>query len=242
MKIVRIVLGILFEVVATLVMIGGAVLYSVLSRIYRFPEIFHRWENGDETPVLMIHGYFQNASNYWLMKTCLRRDGWSHLYTLTLSPPWSSITVLSQQVKTKIDEIMDKTGAKRVDIVAHSMGGLVSRYYIKKLMGDKNVSRLITLASPLAGTYTAYLGIGTCAREMCPGSKFLKELDFRPEEFPQLFQTAIYSDLDELVIPHHSAATGKKEIDIFLPCIGHSALVYSPRAYQKVRERLKAKV
>lgn len=240
MKIVRIVLGILFEIVATLVMIGGAVLYSVLSLIYRSPEIFHRWENGDETPVLMIHGYFQNASNYWLMKTRLRRDGWSHLYTLTLSPLWSSIIVLSQQVKTKIDEIMDKTGAKRVDIVAHSMGGLVSRYYIKKLMGDKNVSRLITLASPLAGTYTAYLGIGTCAREMCPGSKFLKELDFRPEEFPQLSQTAIYSDLDELIIPYRSAATGKKEIDIFLPYIGHSALVYSPRAYQKVRERLKA--
>lgn len=241
MKVVRVILGILFEIVASLVVIGDAVVYAALSLIYRFPEISHSWEKEDKNPVLMIHGYFQNASNYWLMKARLRRDGWSHLYTLTLSPPWASITVLSQQVKAKIDKILDKTGAKKVDIVAHSMGGLVSRYYIKRLMGDKNVSRLITLASPLAGTYTAYLGIGSCAREMCPGSKFLKDLDFRPEEFPRLSQTAIYSDLDEFLIPHRSAATGKKEIDIFLPNLGHAAFLYSPRAYQNVRERLKAK-
>ncbi len=240
MKVVRVVLGILFEIVASLVMIGWGVVYLVLFRIYRSPEIYHSWEKGDKNPVLMIHAYFQNASNYWLMKARLRRDGWSHLYTLTFSPPWASIPVLSQQVKARIDKILDKTGAKKVDIIAHSMGGLVSRYYIKKLMGDKKVSRLITLTSPLAGTYAAYLWLGSCARDMRPGSKFLKELDFRPEEFPRLSQTAIYSALDELMIPHHSAATGNKEIDIFLPYRGHAAFLYSPRAYQEVRERLKA--
>ncbi|UCD85463.1 MAG: alpha/beta fold hydrolase [Deltaproteobacteria bacterium] len=241
MKIVRIILGILFEIIASLVMIAIAVLYAVISLIYRFPEIFHPWEKGDRNPVLMIHGYSQNASNYWLMWFRLRRDGWSHLHTITLTPPLASITVLSQKVKAKVDEILDKTGAKKVDIVAHSMGGLVSRYYIKRLDGDRKVSRLITLASPLAGTYTAYLGLGSCAREMCPGSKFLKDLDFRPEEFPRLSQAAIYSAIDELVIPHHSAATGNKEIDIFLPYIGHAAFVYSRKVYEKVRERLKAK-
>jgi triacylglycerol lipase len=241
MKVVRVVLGILFEIVAALVMLGGAVVYSAFSLIYRPPKIFYPWEKGDKNPVLMIHGYFMNASNYWLMKARLRRDGWGHLYTLSFSPPWASIPVLSQQVKARIDKILDKTGAKKVDIIAHSMGGLASRYYIKRLQGDKKVSRLITLASPLAGTYSAYLWLGSCAREMCPGSKFLKDLDFRPEEFPRLPQTAMYSDLDELVIPHRSAATGKKELDAFLPNLGHAAFLYSPRAYQKVRERLKAK-
>jgi pimeloyl-ACP methyl ester carboxylesterase len=241
MKVVRVILGILFEIFSFLVMLGGTVAYGTFSHIYRFPEIIHRWEKGDRNPVLMIHGYSMNASIYWLMKARLRKDGWSHLHTITLSPPWASITLFSQQVKAKIDEILDKTGAKKVDIVAHSMGGLVSRYYIKRLEGEKNISRLITIASPLAGTYAAYLGIGACMREMCPGSKFLEELDFRPEEFPRLPQTAIYSDLDELVIPHRSATTGKKEIDIFLPNLGHAAFLYSPRVYQKVRERLKAK-
>ncbi|MEZ4606942.1 MAG: hypothetical protein R2865_09135 [Deinococcales bacterium] len=40
------------------------------------------------------------------------------------------------------------TGAPQVDIVAHSMGGLISRYYIAKLMGDVDVAQLIMLGTP----------------------------------------------------------------------------------------------
>src|SRR6266511_1241728 len=49
------------------------------------------------------------------------------------------------------------TGARTVDLVAHGMGGLVSRYYIDRLMGDRDVAQLIMLGSPHGGTPCANL-------------------------------------------------------------------------------------
>lgn len=56
-----------------------------------------------------------------------------------------------------IDGVKQQTGAERVDIVAHSMGGLVARYYIDRLMQARDVDRLIMLGTPNGGSQCAYL-------------------------------------------------------------------------------------
>ena len=53
--------------------------------------------------------------------------------------------------------VKQKTGAEMVDLVIHSMGGLISRYYIDRVMQDRDVAQLIMLGSPMGGSDCAVL-------------------------------------------------------------------------------------
>jgi pimeloyl-ACP methyl ester carboxylesterase len=56
-----------------------------------------------------------------------------------------------------IEGVKKLTGAQQVDLIGHSMGGLISRYYIDRVMTDDSVAQLIMLGSPMAGTDCAEL-------------------------------------------------------------------------------------
>ncbi|MFZ1719893.1 MAG: alpha/beta hydrolase, partial [Candidatus Moraniibacteriota bacterium] len=60
-------------------------------------------------------------------------------------------------LQARIEEIQTQTKWPRVDIVAHSMGGLVAREYIETLDGGSNVDQLITLGTPHNGSPESYL-------------------------------------------------------------------------------------
>jgi len=53
--------------------------------------------------------------------------------------------------------VKQKTGAEMVDLVIHSMGGMISRYYIDRVMQDRDVAQLIMLGSPMGGSDCAVL-------------------------------------------------------------------------------------
>jgi pimeloyl-ACP methyl ester carboxylesterase len=88
-------------------------------------------------------------------------------------------------VARKVESLVQQTGVTQVDIVGHSMGGLVGLYYLKRLGGRHRVRRLILLGSPAAGTWSALFGLvtvplGAASRQLLPGSSFLRELQEAP--------------------------------------------------------------
>jgi pimeloyl-ACP methyl ester carboxylesterase len=66
--------------------------------------------------------------------------------------PTLTIAQNAAQLDTYIDGVKRSTGAEQVDLLAHSMGGLVSRYYIHELMTDDDVAQLIMLGTPNGGS------------------------------------------------------------------------------------------
>ncbi len=72
---------------------------------------------------------------------------------------YSLIAQNAARLKLCIDKVKRHVGAERVDIVAHSMGGLISRYYIDRLMSSSipDVHQLIMLGTPNAGSYGSNL-------------------------------------------------------------------------------------
>jgi triacylglycerol lipase len=88
-------------------------------------------------------------------------------------------------IARKVESIVAQTGVTRVDIVGHSMGGLVGLYYLKRLGGRHRVRRLVLLGTPAQGTWSALLGLftaplGLASLQLLPGSPFLRELAESP--------------------------------------------------------------
>ncbi|MCU0990459.1 MAG: alpha/beta fold hydrolase, partial [Xanthomonadales bacterium] len=125
-------------------------------------------------PLLLVHGYSCSRGVWWLVRLRLEAAGHT-VATVSLAPPYTSIGKLVPQLRERIERVCQATGADRVVLVAHSMGGLVCRSYLAR-HGSDRVERLITIASPHSGSELARIGIGQNAREMEPGSRWLKDL------------------------------------------------------------------
>lgn len=221
--------GVLREVVASLLVFAGRLLWPLVRRVY--PPVV---PDPSGRPVLFIPGYFKNPSVFWWIVWGLRGAGWRNLVPVELPRPWRAIEEQARDVARAVDRTLERTGAREVDLVAHSMGGLTALYYLSRLGGGPKVRNLVQLAVPARGTYVAYAGVGPCARQMRPGSPFLRDLDGTGPHGTRIHP--LWSDLDELVIPHASAAGGDGRG--FVENLGHAGILFSRRVLARIRESL----
>ncbi|MGZ6315896.1 MAG: esterase/lipase family protein, partial [Anaerolineales bacterium] len=120
-------------------------------------------------PVVLVHGFLSSADTW---KSYLGPTG--YLASLGLSGfavgdgqasgvmntgvftnPTGHTNTMAQNAAIEaqyISEVKKATGAQMVDLVVHSMGGMISRYYIDRLMPDRDVAQLIMLGSPMGGS------------------------------------------------------------------------------------------
>ena len=120
-------------------------------------------------PVVMVHGFISNwqtwnnylAPNGFLASLGLKGfavgDGQvpGSLNTGVITDPSGRTNTLAQNAEILgkyISGVKEKTGAEMVDLVVHSMGGMISRYYIDRVMQDRDVAQLIMLGSPMGGS------------------------------------------------------------------------------------------
>ncbi|MEK6860672.1 MAG: alpha/beta hydrolase [Nanoarchaeota archaeon] len=100
-----------------------------------------------------------------------------------------SIDAYAQRLKTVVDLVKYRTGRNKVNIVAHSMGGLVARDYIKNYGGDSSVNKLIMVGTPNHGIYgqvddfCAVLGANTECAQMKADNQFISNLNSGTETY-----------------------------------------------------------
>jgi triacylglycerol lipase len=181
-------------------------------------------------PVIFVHGYTGSTSSFNTMKQWLISEGWaeSQLFAIQYSNTTGSNIQNANELSNFVNQVLKKTKANKVDIIAHSMGGLSTRYYIKNLNGASKVNDVITLGSPHHGTNSAYFGLFTSgAQEMMPGSNFLNNLN-SSDETPgvDVQYTSIYSSSDEIINPYTSSIlAGANNIEV--SNVSHSGLLTS---------------
>lgn len=191
-------------------------------------------------PVVLVHGWVHNRSAFIWMTRALRRAGFQHVHGLNYNPLRHEIGALAELLAVEVDRILAVTGAPRCLLVGHSMGGMVARYYVQLLGGDRNVDTVVTLGSPHRGTYTAHLGLGPAARQLQPRTPLLRELEesARPSDVRWI---AYYADLDLLVTP---AVHGKlvhpalRATNIRTRDTGHLSLLLSGEVLRSVVDHL----
>ncbi|MGW2840282.1 esterase/lipase family protein [Streptomyces sp. NPDC001493] len=158
------------------------------------------------TPVVFVHGYTGNASNWVTAKSVFQLNGWSssNLFAYEYNSYGNNITN-AQGLATFVDNVKAQTGASKVAIVNHSMGGLVSQYYLKVLGGNTSVSHLASIAGANHGTtYAGACLIYTTCQQMYPGSSFISQITSGDETPGTTKYATWYSACDGIILPYTS--------------------------------------
>jgi pimeloyl-ACP methyl ester carboxylesterase len=138
-----------------------------------------------QTPVLLIHGYLATRGSLHLLERHLVDRGHIVISYPLGTVNWGDIRDSAGLIARKVESIVAQTGVTQIDVVGHSLGGLVGLYYLKRLGGRHRVRRLIMLGTPTQGTWSALFGLvtaplGLASLQLLPGSPFLRELAEMP--------------------------------------------------------------
>lgn len=158
------------------------------------------------TPVVFVHGYTGSAANWTTAMSVFRLNGWSssHLFAYEYDSYGDNVTN-AQGLASYVSTVKARTGASKVAIVNHSMGGLVSQYYLKVLNGHSDVSHLASIAGANHGTtYAGACLIYTTCRQMYPGSSFIAQITSGDETPGDTAYATWYSACDGVILPYTS--------------------------------------
>jgi len=187
-------------------------------------------------PILFVHGWNSSGSTWTTMISRFQADGWtsSELNNWSYNYRQSNATTASE-IRTKVDSILAATGAAKVDVITHSMGGLSSRYYAKNLGGDAKIDEWVSLGGPNHGTDTAWGCFDTSCVEMRRGSSFLTALNSGDETPGAPNYRTWWSPCDEVINPDSSVALSGAT-NTQTACISHSGLKENATVYAQVRD------
>ena len=186
--------------------------------------------------VLLIHGF---ACNRAVWKPLLESGQLAgcNVATVNLEPVFGAIDLYAPVIRAAVDSLRTRSGAARVTLVCHSMGGLAARVYLRDHGADA-IERVITVATPHAGTVFATFGHGHNAWQMRVRSDFLKQLGIDSAPLADRF-TCIASRDDNLVVPRSSLCLpGAKHV--LVERIGHLAMVGADEVHRLIAAEIQS--
>jgi triacylglycerol esterase/lipase EstA (alpha/beta hydrolase family) len=192
-------------------------------------------------PVVLVHGTFEDMSGNWQALSPLLFDDGYCVFALNYGSYNNSgafgvygtgpIEGSAQELSAFVDRVLSATGATQVDIVGHSQGGMMPRYYLKNLGGASKVHTLVglspsnhgttlnglfTLASHFPNANAAFADCPACAEQEA-GSTFITNLNNGGDTVSGVDYTVIQTQNDEVVTPFTSAfLTGPNVTNILL--------------------------
>ena len=181
-------------------------------------------------PVVLVHGTFANMDDNWQAASPVLANHGYCVFAFNYGGPSATSPIQgigdigssAAQLASFVNTVLAATGAAKVDLVGHSQGGMMPRYYLSFLGGAAKVDKLVALAPSNYGTTLD--GLTALARllgasglingglgSVCPacveqeeGSSFLAGLNATPT-VPGVGYTVIESTGDEVVTPYTNA-------------------------------------
>ncbi|MFC5215820.1 esterase/lipase family protein [Streptomyces coerulescens] len=175
-------------------------------------------------PVVLVHGTFANSVDNWLGLApyltdrgyCVFSLDYGQLPGVPFFHALGPIDKSAEQLSAYVDKVLAATGAAEADLVGHSQGGMMPRYYLKFLGGAGKVNALVGIApnnhgttlSGLANLLPYFPGAGDLLSTATPalaqqvvGSAFMTKLNAGGDTVPGVRYTVIATKYDEVVTP-----------------------------------------
>ena len=220
---------------AQLPVMGLSMLAPRASTVEPLPDDGHR-------PIVLVHGLAGHPGNFLALRQYLAMKGRRRVYALDFGSA-ESLDLMAAMLRDFIAAVVERNGldeAARLDIIAHSMGGLVTRLAIQAPATVRRVACVITLASPHSGTYTARLGGTRPTTELRPESAVVQRLAHQlpwsdHPELPRL--VALWSASDLIVLPGEGGQVPGAE-NVELPGYTHYSYFLNPDAWRLIHRLL----
>ena len=182
-------------------------------------------------PIVFVHGYSGSNSNWDTMMARFRASGYQgRLYGFEYASLIASNSTSGSQLRTFVNNVRAANGYQPVSIIAHSNGGLVSRYFRVNGGGTSVMRRFVSLGSPHSGTTSAYACVSPACFDMRPYSLFLIQLAGRGCD------RSLWSAVDGVILPATSAMCGNSTQ---VASVGHLSLLTDSSVYNSVRAALR---
>lgn len=184
--------------------------------------LFHtaseRGKSDAHGPVLLLQAGYVNSGAVWFFTARALEGKGFRVFTID-QPVFASLDVMGELLAKRVDEVLLLTGEQKLTLVAHSMGGLICRAYLRQFGGSK-VAQLVTLGAPHQGTFHAYLASGPNGSQMRPGHPWLVTLGQTPVTVPF---TNIFSAHDTIISPQESSRL-TEATNVQVSAIGHVSM------------------
>ncbi len=177
-------------------------------------------------PVVLVHGTFENMNDNWQAAApelanhgyCVFAFNYGGSSATDDIQGTGDIAASAGQLASFVTKVLAATGAAKVDLVGHSQGGMMPRYYLNFLGGAAKVRTLVGLSPSNGGTtldglatLAQQLGINGVVASACAacaeqevGSTLLAQLNAKPT-MPAVRYTVIQTRDDEVVTPYQNA-------------------------------------
>jgi len=197
-------------------------------------------------PVLVLHGFLAPAASNLPLHIALRHRGFETFDAPIPGLNTQDIVLSTAVVARRVDELLRVTGARSLDVVGVSMGGLIAVHYLRCGGGRGRVRRIVTLGSPLAGTTSGPLVSLLsrvpirAARQMTRASEIVREIADGHDDSDDI--VSVYADGDTVV--SRDAADLRGASVVRAPAgqfpFGHYQLVVDPRNLAFLGDQLEA--
>lgn len=164
-----------------------------------------------DTPVILVHGLFHNSTAWVLFRHWFKKTGITNCATFFYSSR-NDFNTISRELDTYLTMVLDKYPDSKPVLIGHSLGGLLLRNWLASSERATEVSGLITLGTPMLGSKLATFSATALGQQLAYNGTLIQQIEAREHEkkIPPVPCFALYSPVDNMVLPQESVATPPK--------------------------------
>jgi triacylglycerol lipase len=188
-------------------------------------------------PVLLVHGLGGTTSGWSALAGALRARGVT-VAVLSYRPFGTSVEQIAEQLAHQVAELLAETGADKVHLVGHSLGGVVIAQSFADGYLAAQVDTVVTIASPFGGSpWARLLPVGATVRALRDGSPLLRRLAHTP--VPDGVRWLAITATSDLVVPGRRSGPAHAAVQtLAVDGVGHIGLLQSPRVVSSIVDAL----
>jgi triacylglycerol lipase len=190
-------------------------------------------------PVLLVHGFGGTKSSWSFVARTLRARGLT-VEAITYAPFRTSVEQLADRLAVEVERMLSQTGADKVHLVGHSLGGVVIAQAIAGGRLTGHVDRVVTLAAPFGGSPWANLmPFVAVVRALREGSPLLRRLASAP--VPDGVRWLAFTATLDLIVPGLRSVPAHADVEtVMVGGVGHLGMLLSRQVVGRIAAALPA--